>query len=689
MFSSNLRRSIRSLAPTHGPLACAQAVELNSQVPRLYLVLIADAALLAATHVGSAPFLLTVVVPASLGLISLVRVLASLRRTRIPIEADAAERYLRQATCRAVLFGLIFTAWSLSLLPYGDVCARCHVGFYTAVTSIGCVFCMRHAPRAAAGLTITVVVPFVAVLLSRGEPAYAAIAVNLTIVSGSILFALLKQFADFADLISSREQLLRRQEELEHLSDENLRLANLDSLTGLPNRRSFFAALDNHLQCATRSAQRFGVILIDLDGFKTVNDVHGHAAGDRLLVEAARRLRALEAHGRFFARLGGDEFAAICPIEGSNDELLAFGRALCLTLRSRYQQTPALISGSIGMVAYPDSARTAESLFERADFALHHAKQTSKGCAVLFSSAHESMIRQASLVEHALGQADLERELELAFQPIVDATTGTITAFEALARWDSPLLGRVGPDVFIPAAERCRIVGRLTEILFVKALWAASVWSDSIRIAFNLSALDIESPERVRALLTLTASSGVAPGRVDLEITETAMMRDLPTALASIGTLRAAGFRISLDDFGTGYSSLSQLHVLKPDKVKIDRSFIADLDTRPEARDIVRASVELCRNLGLDSVVEGVETVAQATLLRSLGCRLMQGYYFHRPLDFETACREAEASSRREASGGATPHPADVGSVGDALWRATSSARTAAARGLAAAEPVA
>ena len=688
MFSSNLRRSIQSLAPTQGPLACAQAVEFNSQVPHLFLILIINAALLSATHVGSAPFLLSVVVPASLGVVSISRVMAALRRAGKPVTAEAAERSLRRATSRAVVSGLIFTAWALSLLPYGNVYARCHVAFYVAVTAISCIFCMRHAPRAAAGLTVTVLVPFVAVFLSLGEPAFAAIAVNLILVSGSIMFAQLKQFADFADLISSREQLLSRQEELEHLSDENLRLANLDSLTGLPNRRSFFAALDSQLQRATRSAQRFGVILIDLDGFKTVNDVHGHVGGDRLLVEAAQRLRALEAPGRFFARLGGDEFAALCPIEQSNDELLAFGRSLCRILRSRYLHTPALISGSVGMVVYPDSAKSAESLFERADFALYHAKQTCKGSAVLFSSAHESMIRQASLVEHALGQADLERELELAFQPIVDATTGTIMAFEALARWDSPLLGRVGPDVFIPAAERCRIVGRLTEILFVKALWAASVWSDSIRIAFNLSALDIESPERVRALLTLTASSGVAPGRVDLEITETAMMRDLPTALASIGTLREAGFRISLDDFGTGYSSLSQLHVLKPDKVKIDRSFIADLDTRPEARDIVRASVELCRNLGLDSVVEGVETVAQATLLRSLGCRLMQGYYFHRPLDFETACREAEASSRREALAG-SPHPADVGSVEDSLWRATSSGRTIAARGLAAAEPVA
>ncbi len=647
-FGSNLRRSIDSLAVTSGPLACAQAAEFNAQVPHLYLILTANAVLQAATHVGSTPFLLSVAVPTALVLLSISRVASALRRGRVPADPERAARRLRITTALAFTIGLIFTAWSLSLLPYGDADAQCHVAFYMSITVISCIFCLRHVPRAAAVLTATVVLPHVTVFLSSGQPVLIAIAINLALVSGSILLAVCKQFADFADLISSREELLQRQGDLERLSDENLRLANQDSLTCLPNRRSFFADLDTTLARAAESSRRFGLALIDLDGFKTVNDIHGHAAGDRLLIEAAQRLASLHAPGILFARLGGDEFAAIVSGNQSDEELLAFAELLCCTLKGRYlaSEVPTLVSASVGIVSYPKGAQTAEQLFERADFALYHAKQARKGGAVLFSSAHESMIREASLVELTLDQADLEHEFELAFQPIVDATTGAITAFEALARWNSPVLGRVQPDVFIRAAERSRMIGGLTEVLFKKALVAVAVWPDNIHLAFNLSAQDIEAPARVQSLMALVAASGVPTRRIDLEITETAMMRDLANALASLRTLREAGFRISLDDFGTGYSSLSQLHVLKPDKVKIDRSFIVDLETRPEACDIVRASVELCRALGLESVIEGVETAPQVALLRSLGCRLMQGYHFSRPLEFDAACRAAEANVR-------------------------------------------
>lgn len=662
LFGSNLRRSLHSLEATSGALACAQAAEFNAQVPHLYLILTGNAVLLAATHVRSAPLLLSVIVPAALVLLSISRVVGARRRGRQAFGPALSVQRLRITMALAVAIGLIFSAWSLSLVPYGDAYARCHVAFYMAITVIACVFCLRHVPRAAALLTLTVVLPYSVVFLSSGRPVLIAIAINLVLVSASILLTVLKQFADFADLIRSREELLQRQGELERLSDENLRLANQDSLTGLPNRRSFFAGLDAKLARASGSRQRFGVALIDLDGFKIVNDIHGHAAGDRLLVEAALRLEALDVADVLFARLGGDEFAAIIGGDRSDDELLAVAELLCRTLEGRYlaAEVPTLVTGSVGIVSYPDGAQTAEQLFERADFALYHAKQNRKGGAILFSSMHEQMIREASLVELTLDGADLEREFELVFQPIVDAADGTITAFEALARWDSPVLGRVRPDVFIRAAERSRTVGRLTEVLFKKALAAVSVWPDDINVAFNLSAQDIEAPARVQTLLALVAASGVPTRRIDLEITETAMMRDLANALASLRALREAGFRISLDDFGTGYSSLSQLHVLKPDKVKIDRSFIVDLETRPEACDIVRTSVELCRTLGLESVIEGVETATQATLLRSLGCRLMQGYHFSRPLTFDAARQAVAADALRRA----VPRGAETGPAG-------------------------
>ncbi len=651
MFGSPLRRSIRSLAATDGALACAQVAELNEQILVLYLILTGNALLLAVTHASSTPFLLLWGMPVFLVLFSAVRMGAFLRRKSVAIEPAWAVRRLRITTILCFVIGSVFTAWCLALLPYGDIYARCHVAFYMSVTVISMMFCLRHAPRAVVALQATVVAPLAVVLFRSGNPALVAIAINLLAASCTILMALLKEFADFRDLISSREELLRRQGELERLSDENLRLADHDSLTNLPNRRSFFAALDATLRDASVGSERFAVALIDLDGFKAVNDVHGHSAGDRLLVEASQRLRRIEAPGIFIARLGGDEFAAILRGGLTDADLVAQGERFCRALKGRYlvSEVPAFVSGSIGLVSFPDGAQTAEQLFERADFALYHAKHTRKGSAAVFSAAHESMIREASLVEHTLEQADLERELRLVFQPIVDTVSGALTGFEALARWQSPTLGAVRPDVFIRAAERSRTVGDLTEILFRKALAAIASWPDDFRLAFNLSALDIEQDGCVGSILALALASGVAPSRIDLEITETAMMRELDPALASLRRLRDAGFRISLDDFGTGYSSLSQLHVLKPDKVKIDRSFVVALGTRPEACDVVRAALELCRNLGSDTVIEGVETAEQRDVLQRLGGRLMQGFFFSRPLELDAARRVIDEEVRRRA----------------------------------------
>ncbi len=621
--------------PTGDPeLLESQARALSRQIPLLYAILTINAVALAWTHAHTAPPALTVIAPALLTCACLVRAVFWLRQTKRSMSGDQAIRRLRMTMRLVPLLGILFTSWALSLYPYGDAYAQCHVAFYMAYTAMGCIFCLMHLRGAALALMMVVLVPFTIYFCIIGNFVLRAIALNLLLVSFVMVLLLLRHYADFADLIVSKRELLERQAETHRLSEENGRLANLDALTGLPNRRRFLAKLDQILQSARQDRTRFALALIDLDRFKTVNDIYGHAAGDRLLAEVGDRLARLASPVVRVARLGGDEFAAILTDDPGDAAIQAFGTELCATLQGPYRlgDSSADTCGSAGLVVYPSGGETAEQLFERADYALYYAKQTRTGQAVLFSDKHETMIRDAVRLEMALRHADLEQEMWLAFQPMVDAASNRTIGFEALARWHSPGLGPMPPDLFIPLAERSGLIGRLTETLLVKALAAAATWPADLRISFNLSAQDVVAPHIVDTVRRIVAQSGVSASRIDLEITETAVMRDFNAASDALAAFRAMGLRLSLDDFGTGYSSLSHVHRLKPEKIKIDRSFVIGIKDDRASRDIVRTIVDLCHTLDMGCVVEGVETEAQMRILKSLGCRVMQGYFFSRPM---------------------------------------------------------
>jgi diguanylate cyclase (GGDEF)-like protein len=645
-------RAIMSIPVDDPDLACSQVAAFATQLPMLYVILMANAALLSATHWHTAPTTLTLFLPVGLGLICLGRCVFWLRHASQTVSAETAIRKLRMTVRLVPVLGLGFAGWALSLYPYGDAYARCHVAFYMAITVITCIFCLMNLRSAALLLTGFVVLPFTLFFGLSGQPVLMAIACNLVLVTIGMIYILQRNYHDFAALVGSQRELLMRQEDTQRLSDENYRLANLDSLTQLPNRRRFLAQLDMGLDRARREKSRLALALIDLDGFKGVNDVYGHAAGDRLLKEVGDRLLALAGSNISVARLGGDEFGVIISGNPDPGAIADVGAMLCARLRGPYllPDMEADVCGSAGLAAFPADGDTAKALFERADYALYTAKEKRTGQAVIFSSEHEDVIRRVSFVDQALRHADFSREFWLAYQPIVEAGTLRTLGFEALARWSCPGYGHVGPDVFIPAAERLRVIGKLTEALFENALASAARLPAPLRIAFNLSALDVTTPETVAAVRRIILSSAIAPDRIDLEITETAVMRDFALAEISLNALRQTGARITLDDFGTGFSSLSHVHRLKPDKIKIDRSFVADIHVSQMARDIVRTVVDLCATLRLDCVMEGVETEAQMRVLASLGCRMMQGYLFSRPMpeaDLAAYLQRAQVPDRR------------------------------------------
>ncbi len=630
-FSAKLTafRTLFALPYDDPALAHAQLSVLAKQIPMLFVILTTSSLTLAATHLRSAPPLLTIVMPIIFCAVSAHRIRFWQRLDLQALDGAGALRQLKATTRTVGVLGLVFTIWSLALYPYGGAYAHCHVAFFMAITVVSCILCLSPHRSAALLLSSIVLVPFTILFLFSDNLVLISMVINLALVAWGLIIIMRRYNQSFDNLVIA-------QRKTQHLSDENRRLARRDGLTGLPNRRSFMAELDNTLTASRQAGTHFAVAIIDLDRFKSVNDTYGHAAGDRLLDQIGARLHGVTSPDRFIARLGGDEFGAILKNTADEAAIAAFGEDLQTCLQPSFTlnaSTLANIGCSVGVAQYPHTGHTAEDLFERADYALYHGKQHRKGEIILFSQTLETQIRRSSQIEQALRNADLDAELSLAFQPIIDATTNRTVAFEALARWNSPELGPVSPGVFIPIAEHAQLINQITLILFAKYLNAHHLIPPPVRIAFNLSAHNLSSPPTMTKIQNMICQSGVQASRIVFEITEGALLRDFDLAEATIESLHDMGATIALDDFGAGFSSLGYVHRLKLDKIKIDRSFVTNLDHSATAPNIIRSLIDLCRNLDLICVVEGVETEAQLTMLLGLGARYIQGYLFSKPMN--------------------------------------------------------
>ena len=608
-------------------LVKAQYQAMARQIPLMYFILLVNSWALAWTHFSSAPVALTLYAPLLLTVLCVVRTVSWRRLGR----GAPSDRQMLAAVVRTNrISGLVavgFTAWALSLFPYGDSYAKAHVAFYMGITVIGCIFCLMHL-RSAALMTAAVVnVAFVVFFASTDNPTFVATAINVVLVTAAMLVILQNHYRNFTSLVNA-------QAHAQALSDENSRLANQDSLTGLPNRRRFFSCLQSCLDDVGKDGSRLAVGILDLDGFKPVNDLYGHSVGDRLLIQVGQRLAGLLPPDVHVARLGGDEFALIMPGCCGDKHLAEFAEHICNELSRPYMlvDVPVQVGASLGLATFPDRAHTATQLFEYADYALYHSKRIHPGHMSLFSALHQQQLQSDNVTEQALRRADIEAEFYPVFQPIVRLQTGQTVAFEALARWHSPELGAVSAGQFIAVAERIGLISRLTLPLLGKALRVAATWPAPIRLSFNLSAHDCGSPEAVQAIATLLASGLFDAHRVDLEITETATMQDITQVQEAVRVFRRLGCGISLDDFGTGYSSLSHLHALALTKLKVDRSFVARMHEKPASYKIVKSLVALSQDMALDCILEGVETREEADALAALGCEYVQGYLFARPM---------------------------------------------------------
>jgi diguanylate cyclase (GGDEF)-like protein len=627
-------REALSVAEGDPELVRSQLQAFGRQIPLLYFILIVNTLAVAITHLGSAPAWLSIYFPAALCTLCIIRCVRWWRVRHRVLTHDKAVPELRKLIWLTGLFGAAFSSWSLLLFPYGTAYEQAQVTFYMATTLVACVFCLMHLRAAALLLLSIVVLSFAAFLVYTRSPIFIAMAIDMTLVGVALAFIIELYYRTFAGIVHARRELQVSQQKTQILSDDNFRLASIDSLTDLPNRRSFFASLRALSEQALGTGGGFNVGLIDLDGFKQVNDIYGHASGDLVLQEVGVRLLALPEPGIFFARLGGDEFGVLAQHKLANETLVELGKRVCEALSQPYRVAGnvAELTGTIGWAAFPDAGTTVQQVFERADAALYVGKESRRGTPVIFSTEHETRIRRSSLVAQELRHADLESELFLEFQPIYDVLKQRTIGMEALGRWHNARLGAVRPEEFIRIAERTDLILRVTEVLLRKALEEVSRWPSGLYLSFNLSAIDISTSQRARRLVDIVLDSGVPAHYVNFEITETAVTRDFEQAHSSLTMIKQAGCRVSLDDFGTGYSSLSYVHRLPFDTIKIDRSFMTDVDSNSASKKIVKSVLDLCRNLGLECIVEGLETASQADVVQALGARAMQGYLFGRPM---------------------------------------------------------
>jgi len=439
----------------------------------------------------------------------------------------------------------------------------------------------------------------------------------------------------FNNMLSEIDQrdktLLERQEQLNWL-------ANYDALTGLPNRSLFMDRLDQALLHAARSGEQIAVLFIDLDDFKMINDTHGHRIGDLLLQMVSRRLADITRADDTLARLGGDEFTVFLHNLKSEKNALLVGHKQLENLLKPYdiEGNSMFISASIGVAIFPDHGSTSEILLKNADSAMYLAKEMGKNHIELFSNKLHQIASERLSLNNDLRKAMQQGELELYYQPRINLHDKSWTGAEALLRWKHPVLGMIPPDKFIPLAEETGLILPIGEWVIGEACRQLKEWHSTgvniPKLSVNVSAIQLQRQNIVTLIHDTLILNSLFPANLEVEITESALMRDMEGSISILLELQRIGVKISLDDFGTGYSSLSNLRNLPIDILKIDRSFVLAIHESSEDSELLAAIISIAATLGIEVTAEGVECVEQERILEEYGCYEVQGYYYARPM---------------------------------------------------------
>jgi len=445
-----------------------------------------------------------------------------------------------------------------------------------------------------------------------------------------------------AAIATVRKSILLRKAIAARMAAEALaeRTARHDSLTGLPNRRLFRETLEAAL-AQGKPGDAFAVLLLDLDRFKPVNDVHGHAAGNAVLCAVADRLRGLIPPGGVAARLGGDEFVALVYHHEDRDALVGLAQQIIAAVREPipWNHGQVEVDSTIGVALATPADHDPDALLHAADVAMYQGKREGRGTFRFFHTEMDIALKARARLESDLRAAITRGEVRPSYQPIVSLPGRDLVGFEVLARWDSPEHGSVPLDVFVPVAEETGMIGDLSKGILRQACFDARSWPPHLQLALNISATQLRDPRLSAMLRAAFAETGFPPGRLEVEISEATLLGDLEAAHRALASLQSLGVKIALDDFGAGYSNLQHLRALRFNKIKIDKSYAANLEQGSERAKLVDAIIQIGASLSLQTTAEGIESDASLNWLSNQGCDFAQGYLFGSAMSKDEADR--------------------------------------------------
>lgn len=624
----------------------AKFYSFSRHMPLLYGILVCNALAIAFTSFDPSALWKTLVTPLAMCAMASSRAVWWWRQSGNKQLSDAAiADYLKRTCTLAVLMTLAFEGWCIWIYNGSDTYGRSNVTFFLGLTEVSTVFCLMTLRAAAMRVAVVSTFSFAFYFSWVDDRHLMPQTLVLCCVAMGMAVVAFRFNQAFAELIRSQQHLRMRQIETEKLSEENRRIAFSDPLSGLPNRRELLARLDR-LEARTDLARdNLAVIFIDLDGFKAVNDEHGHHAGDALIRSVCLRLSQHCPPKATLARVGGDEFAVLLETPDAQSAALRLAHAMLeeIALPVLVDRHVLQVGGSIGIAANVDPEGTPRELLRRADMAMYHVKTQGKGHAAIYDAGFDEGRLRRLEIEAQIGSGLGRGEFDVFYQPIVDAQSGRIVSVEALLRWPRRPQGALLPDQFIDIAEATGQIHPLGLFVLDRACREIGPLGD-LRLSINVSPAQFRDPAFERQVAHVLEQTRFPPQRLQFEITEGYLLTNPERVVRAVEAFKAQGMSVALDDFGTGFTSIHYLRSYGFSHIKIDKSLLAGLAPGSKATLLVSGAILLARGLDMAVIAEGVESEAQAQILRAAGCHALQGYLFGKPMpiaEFTEACRRS------------------------------------------------
>lgn len=633
------------LGATSEMLMAEQFRLVARQIPILYSVIIINCLFMAALASTQVSAVLAFAFPGVAIPIMIFRIGNWRRLTRRLIANEdfaGMRKALRITTVMANVLAVVLAIWSIVILLKVPPDKVAFVPVFTILSMITCAYCLSAYPIAAYSVMLSGSTYIALAMAWTGDKVLIAMALNIGLVSVMVVYMARHQFGQLRRLVRSTDRLRLQRSQARDLAFQ-------DQLTGLSNRR----ALIEHMRRRSRHHEQayVGLIMIDLNGFKPVNDTFGHPAGDQLLITVSERLTHALGDQGLAARIGGDEFCVFLPNVPDAEFVMVLADQIKAAIKS-----PLLLDGhalqlgsAIGVVVSDPREVTPLELLQCADIALYEAKSQGGNAIKLFEPQMEARFRRRTLIEHALADNQQARAITLEYQPIFTLRSNELIGYEALARWNHPVLGPIHPSEFVEIAERSGKARRLTLYLFKQAIRAARDWPEHLSLSFNLSGSGLATAGFERSLPTILNDLGFSPERLVLEVTETALLGDPLAAQRVLRELQKHGIRIALDDFGAGHASIGYLRDLEFDGIKLDGSLIRQITVSQRSRQLLMGVLQLCRTIGVSITAEQVERAEQLEALQAFPIDAVQGFYLGRPLKLPVLADEISHKQKQSA----------------------------------------